>query len=195
MSVNSKGIHMKYCPIALCCVGLVVTAQAYRDRFDESMSRMFARMEQQFEEMSNVNTYARTVLVTEDGGVVRVSLPVDKSVTVKDVLVEIENGVLHLIIERPERIDLSIEERWLTLTAERRESGSARSSFSCASEQLTLPAVVDISTVKVDLTDSNLTLSFDKNPGKNRQRVAVTQGGVTPSGANRAVPAPKTGEK
>lgn len=191
---------MKYCPIALCCAGLVFTAHAYRDRFDDSINRMFSRMEQQLEDMSKVTTYAHTVLVTEDGGAVRVSFTVDKSVAAKDVLVEVEDGVLHLVIERPERIELLVEERWLTLTAERRDSRDANSSFACASQQLTLPAVVDISTVKVDLTDGELTLSFDKNSGKNRQLVAVTQGGTkkavpaaaVPAGA---VPAKKTVEK
>ncbi len=120
------------------------------------------------------------VNVSEDAAGVRIVVSVDKSVSAKDIIIDLEDGVLHAVVEKPERIEIVVEEQWLTFTAERRSEGQGSFSASYASQQLTLPSVVDVSTVKADLTDGTLTLTFQKNPEKNRQRIQVTQGGGKP---------------
>lgn len=159
-------------------------------RMEEQFNSMFERMkdgsEKGIDGAVQFDTYAHNIEIHDDGKQVKLMLPVDKSVAAQDVITELDNGVLHVLIERPERIEIFVEDRWLTLTAERRESEKKKdtgsfASISCASQQLTLPSSVDVSKTQADLTNGKLTLIFEKNGNKNRQHITVTQGGTVNS--------------
>lgn len=206
-----EGFFMKRlaCSLVLLIGGSISVVAIAQHGAMDNLNRMFetmsSRMEQQFnsmfermERLDEVTTYTRNASVTEDNDSLRVVIPVDKQVAPKDVIIDLDNGVLHVLIEKPERVEIIVEERWLTLTAERHESKDQNSAVSYASQQLTLPLAVDVSKVTADLTDGSLTLLFEKNPGKNRQRIQVTQGGSTSRKTSSIITpesAKKTGDK
>lgn len=186
-----KYLSKSYVTTSILMLLVSSTKQAGAVHLDDMFESMMTRMEQQFGEAfkrmddqldavksqsTRFETYAHNATVNEDETSVRVAVTIDKDVKAEDVMIDVDNGNLHLLIEKPERLEIFVEERWLTLSAERRAGKDGASSVSYASQQLTLPAVVDVSTVDADLTDGVLTLTFKKNVEKNPRHVTVKQG-------------------
>lgn len=161
--------------------------EKFVDRMEQHHNELMQNIFDQHENYANFNlkTYAHDLSMEDVGNNVLLKISVPADVKPDDILVEIVDKMLHVVVNGSERIELFIDEKFVDLAAEHRETseqknaqglGSSMTSMSYANERRTLPAAINIKgAVDADLTDGILTLTLEKNPDKNPRKVVVTK--------------------
>ena len=174
--------------ILLSALFVTTSAGAMFERIGREMDAMYRRMDLVFEEMTEQTALRKVeapdydVHMREEQENVIVTLALSSTVKPEDISVEVEDGLLEVLIEGPDHIQLKIADQLLTVMVSRSleqkeqdDQGNVHvvsSGSSHMSQSLYLPARVDVAkTPQASLDGGVLTLTIAK---KGPQKIVVT---------------------